>query len=214
MKKVIRILFALLIITILINVYVVIKTNSQIIDMDNIKENDFDCILVLGAGLRDKRPSPMLEERLIMAIKLYELGIAPKILVSGDHEYNKHDEVNVMKNYLIENGISSHDIFMDHAGISTYDSVYRAKEIFKVHKMVIVTQKYHLYRALYIAKSLDFSTVGVIADREHYYGQTKRDIREFAARIKDFFKCIIKPASHYLGEIFPISGDGNQTNDN
>ena len=214
MKKIIKLIIILIIIAILINVYIVINTSSRISNIDDFTENDFDCILVLGAGLRDKKPSPMLEDRLIMAIKLYELGTAPKILVSGDHQYNDHDEVNVMKNYLIENGIPSNDIFMDHAGLSTYDSIYRAKKIFKVHKMIIVTQKYHLYRAIYIAKSLDFSTVGAMADKERYYGQTKRDIREFAARIKDFFKCIIKPTPRYLGEIFPISGDGNQTNDN
>ena len=199
---------------ILINTYIIARNNKKIVAMDSIKKNDFDCILVLGAGIIGEKPKPMLEDRLITAIELYESGIAPKILVSGDHEYDNHDEVNIMKNYLIENGIPSNNIFMDHAGLSTYDSIYRAKEIFKVNKMVVVTQKYHLYRALQISDSLHISAIGVSATKKNYYGQAKRDVREFTARIKDFLKCLIKPEPHYLGETIPINGDGDKTNDN
>ena len=181
--------------------------------MDNIPEEDYDCILVLGAGIRKGGPSPMLEDRLLTAIDLYNNGVAPKILVSGDHEYNDYDEVNVMKNYLKENGIPSEDIFMDHAGLSTYDSVYRAKLIFKVHKVIIVTQKYHLYRALYIAKNIDLKAYGVSSTKRDYVGQSKRDVREFIAQIKDFFKCLINPEPTYLGEVISIKGNGDKTND-
>ncbi len=195
------------------NIYVIIRERKRIIDLKDIKENNYDCILVLGAGIINDRPKPMLEDRLNTAIKLYESNIASKILVSGDHEHNNHDEVNTMKNYLIEKDVPSSDIFMDHAGLSTYDSIYRAKEIFKANKIVIVTQKYHLYRALYIAKELNVSAVGVPADKLRYYGQTKRDIREFVARIKDLFKCLMRPKPQYLGETIPINGNGDQTND-
>ena len=181
--------------------------------MENITDDNYDCIIVLGAGIRNNKPSPMLEDRLSTAIELYNKGVAKKILVSGDHEYSDYDEVNVMKNYLKENNIPSEDIFMDHAGLSTYDSIYRAKKIFKVSKAVVVTQRYHLYRSLYIAKNINLISNGVSATKRTYSGQTKRDIREFAARIKDFFKCISNPDSTYLGEVIPIQGNGDNTND-
>ena len=118
-----------------------------------------------------------------------------------------------MKDYLKDNGIPSEDIFMDHAGLSTYDSIFRAKSIFETKNIIIVTQKYHLYRALYIAKSLNIKAVGVSADKRRYFGQTKRDIREIIARLKDFIKCIIKPNPTYLGNQISIKGNGDITND-
>ena len=214
MKKILKTLLILFIITIAINLYMIITTKNLILNEDNISLDNIDCILVLGAGIRNKYPSPMLEDRLLTSIELYKKGVAPKILVSGDHEYKNYDEVNVMKNYLIENGIPSEDIFMDHAGLSTYDSVYRAKKIFKASRIVIVTQSYHLYRSIYIANMLDIETYGVATNKRKYYGQIKRDIREYVARIKDFFKCLIKPDSTYLGEVIPINGNGDKTNDN
>ena len=133
--------------------------------------------------------------------------------MSGDHGRAEYDEVNTMKNYAIEKGVKSEDIFMDHAGFSTYESIYRAKEIFKAKKVVIVTQKYHLYRALYIAKQLDLEAYGVGADPRQYVGATYREIREILARDKDFIKCIFKPTPTYLGETIPVSGNGDATND-
>ena len=214
MKKIIKIILILCIISISINLYVILQTKNLIIDVNKKLDNNIDCILVLGAGIRNNYPSPMLEDRLLVSIELYNKGYAPKILVSGDHENANYDEVNVMKNYLIEHGIPSEDIFMDHAGLSSYDSIYRTKKIFKANRVVIVTQKYHLYRSLYIAKMLDIDAYGVSSNPRKYYGQLKRDIREYAARIKDFFKCLIKPESTYMGEVIPINGNGDKTNDN
>ena len=133
--------------------------------------------------------------------------------MSGDHGRAEYDEVNIMKNYAIERGVKSEDIFMDHAGFSTYESIYRAKTIFKAKRIVIVTQKYHLYRALYIAKQLDLEVYGVGADPRQYVGATYREIREILARDKDFIKCIFKPEPTYLGETIPVSGNGDVTND-
>ena len=212
MKWIIRIIVFFFLITVIINLYVILSTR-RLIDNKEI-DNDFDCILVLGAGIRNNYPSPMLEDRLLASIKLYQDGVAKKIIVSGDHQYKNYDEVNVMKNYLIEKGIPSEDIFMDHAGLSSYDSMYRAKKIFKANKVVVVTQKYHLYRSLYIAKMMDIDVYGVSANPRKYYGQLKRDIREYAARIKDFFKCLIMPEPTYLGEVIPVNGNGDVTNDN
>lgn len=217
MKRIINYLILLVIIFVIIifiiNLYVILITKSKIKNIDDINYNDIDCILILGAGIRGSNPSPMLEDRLLTGMELYNNDASSKIIVSGDHGQENYDEVNVMKNYLIENNIKSENIFMDHAGFSTYDSIYRAKEIFKAEKVIIVTQKYHLYRALYIAKELDIEAYGVVANKRPYKNQTIRDLRELAARVKDLIKCFFKPESKYLGETIPVSGDGNITND-
>ena len=213
LKNIAIIMLIMIIIASLTNLYIILITKSKIKSIEELKDENIDCIIVLGAGIRNNKPSNMLEDRLLTSIDLYNNKISNKIIASGDHGQKNYDEVNVMKNYLIENGIPSEDIFMDHAGFSTYDSIYRAKETFKAKKVVIVTQKYHLYRALYIAKKLDLESYGVIANRRTYPYQIKRDIREFIARIKDLIKCIFKPKPTYLGEIIPVDGNGNITND-
>ena len=115
MKKILKLIVVFILIIVLINLYIIISVKNKIVV--NIEDNDYDCILVLGAGIRGKNPSPMLEDRLITAIELYNKGVSPKILVSGDHEYNDYDEVNVMKNYLIEKGIPSEDIYTKIIGL-------------------------------------------------------------------------------------------------
>lgn len=177
-----------------INLYVKISTNKQIIKENDYTElSDVDCIIILGAGIWGDKPSPMLEDRLLEGIKLYQNSVSDKIIMSGDHGRKEYDEVNIMKNYAIEKGIPSENIFMDHAGFSTYESIYRAKDIFQAKKIVIVTQKYHLYRALYIANQLGLEAYGVGADPRQYVGATYRELREILARDKDFIKCIFKP---------------------
>lgn len=197
-----------------INFYVVNKTKSKIVTEKQAKElENVDCILVLGAGIWGDKPSPMLEDRLLQGIALYNNQTSSKIIMSGDHGKEEYDEVNVMKDFAIEKGVKSEDIFMDHAGFSTYDSVYRAKEIFKAQKIIIVTQKYHLHRALYVAEKLGIEAYGVASDPREYRGQVVRELREVLARDKDFFKCIIKPEPTYLGDTIPVSGNGDATND-
>lgn len=218
MKKMFKILIVIAIISIIlvlsINFYVVgIAKNKMIKDNDYSFLKDADCILILGAGIWGDKPSPMLQDRLDEGIKLYKEGIASKIIMSGDHGREEYDEVNIMKEYAIEQGVSSEDIFMDHAGFSTYESIYRAKEIFDADNIVIVTQEYHLYRALYIADKLDINAYGVNSDPRKYSGQTFRELREILARNKDFVNCILKPEPTYLGESIPVSGDGDITND-
>ena len=117
-----------------------------------------------------------------------------------------------MKQYALNAGVPSADIFMDHAGFSTYESIYRARDIFEAKKIIIVTQKYHLHRALHIAKAFGLEAYGVSADLRSYGGQTFRDIREILARNKDFVTSIIQPKPTYLGETIPVWGDGNLTN--
>ena len=194
------------------DIIVVSSAKNRIITADEAAElENTDCVLILGAGVRNGSPTPMLRDRLITGISLYESGAVPKIIMSGDHGREDYDEVNVMKSYAVENGVPDSDVFMDHAGFSTYDSIYRAKAVFEADSIIIVTQKYHLYRALYIADKLGVNAVGVAADLDDYSGQLKRDLREIAARDKDFFSCLFKPEPKYLGEKIPVSGDGNIT---
>ena len=206
-------LIILLVIFIMINVFVRKSTKKYIITEDDAKYLNADCILVLGAGIWNDKPSHMLEDRLLEGINLYYNETSNKLLMSGDHGKVEYDEVNIMKNFAIAKGIPSKDIFMDHAGFSTYESMYRAKEIFKAKKIVVVTQKYHLYRALYIANKLGLEAYGVSSDPREYRGQIIRDIREKIACFKDFFKVIIKPKPKYLGDEYLITGDGDTTND-
>ncbi|MBR5272026.1 MAG: YdcF family protein [Clostridia bacterium] len=176
--------------------------------------SDVDCIIVLGCFVSsDGTPCSLLEDRLIRGIELYKNGAAPKIIMSGDHGTVQYDEVNAMKQYAINNGVPSDDVFMDHAGFSTYESVYRAKEVFAADKIIIVTQEYHLTRALYIAEQLGVEAYGVASDYHLYSDQTSREIREILARNKDFAMGIFKPKPTYLGEVIPISGSGDATND-
>ena len=203
-----------IIIALLINRYVKTSTQIQILTEDDYtKLENIDCIIVLGAGIWGDKPSPMLEDRLLEAIDLYNDKVSSKIIMSGDHGRKEYDEVNIMKNFAIEKGVPSEDIFMDHAGFSTYESLYRAKEVFETKKVVIVTQKYHLYRALYIANQLGVEAYGVNSDPRRYVGETYRELREILARNKDFFSCIFKPRPKYLGEAIPVSGSGDLTND-
>mgnify|MGYP003303144241 CR=1 FL=1 len=195
-----------------IDLYVVKSTEKYILTPETAGEG-YDCILVLGCGVWGSTPSHMLEDRLLQGIELYENGASGKMLMSGDHGKSDYDEVNVMKDFAAEKGVATRDIFMDHAGFSTYESMYRAKEIFGAEKVIIVTQDYHLHRAIYDARALGLDAYGVESNPRGYAGQIYRDIREILARNKDFFWCIFKPEPTYLGEEISISGNGNITND-
>ena len=196
-----------------LNIYVVNSTKNEIVKEENVSNIEgVDCILILGAGIWGDKPSPMLEDRLKEGIVLYKQGTTKKIIMSGDHSREDYDEVKIMKEYAESEGVPSEDIFMDHAGFSSYDSVYRAKEIFGVQKMIIVTQRYHLYRSLYIAKKLGIEAYGIESNLRTYPGQVFREIREILARDKDYFKCIMKPEASIMGEKISLDGSGDITN--
>ncbi|MBE6924150.1 MAG: SanA protein [Ruminococcaceae bacterium] len=198
-----------------INAYVVYSTDQHILSVEEAaKLEDVDCILILGCGIRDDgTPSVMLRDRLRRGVELYQLGAAPKLLMTGDHGRVNYDEVYTMKAFAVDKGIPSEDVFMDHAGFSTYESMYRAKEIFQADKIIIVTQTYHLFRSIYIARSLGIEAYGVDADLVGYGNGNGREMREVLARVKDTFTCIFKPEPTYLGEQIPIWGDGSLTHD-
>lgn len=216
-KIILTVLVLLVVVTvipIIINWHVIISTKNRILLKEDAYKIDADCILVLGAGVKaDKTPSAMLNDRLVTSIDLYTNGAGDKLLMSGDHGRIDYDEVNVMKTFATDREVPSIDVFMDHAGFSTYESMYRAKYIFGVKKVIIVTQEYHMYRALYIARSLGLDAYGVTSSTREYGGQSYRDKREILARIKDFFTAVYKPKPTYMGGIIPISGNGDVTND-
>lgn len=196
-----------------ISIYLCASVKDQIITLDEAAKLDADAILVLGARVWDNgSPSGVLEDRLDTGISAYQAGVSDRLLMSGDHGQDDYDEVNAMKDYALEQGIPSENIFMDHAGFSTYESVYRARDIFQVKTVLIVTQEYHLYRALYIARALGLDAYGVAADRSVYSGIVGFEAREILARVKDFFYTLIQPLPTYLGDVIPITGDGNATN--
>jgi vancomycin permeability regulator SanA len=188
------------------------SVKDRIISVESaIDMTDIDCILVLGAGLRkDGTPSDMLRDRLDRGIEVYT-NQNTKLLFSGDHSREDYNEVGAMKTYTLGKNINSEDIFLDHAGFSTYESIYRALEIFEVEKIIIITQEYHMYRALYIAKQIGIEAYGVTADQNTYSGQLYRDTREVLARFKDFFFVLLERTPPFLGEKIPLSGDGNIT---
>lgn len=175
-----------------------------------------DAILVLGAYVFPSGTvSTMLNDRLTVGYELYELGKAPKLLVSGDHGQKDYDEVNSMKTFLKDKGVPGQNVFMDHAGFSTYESMYRARDIFKIQKVIIVTQEYHLKRAVFVARALGLDAYGVASDKRDY-GQAMLvyKLREIAARNKDFLWAkIVKPEPTFLGDAIPVFGDGKATDD-
>lgn len=198
-----------------INLYIFFKEKKNILSLEKASDFKADCIIVLGAGVRpDGNPTWMLEDRIKIGEQLYKSQCAPKIIMSGDHGQENYDEVNSMKKYAIGDGVPSEDIFMDHAGFETYDSLYRAKEVFGAKKIIIVTQEYHLYRALYIADKLGLEARGVSSDLRFY---SKKMVywkfREYLARVKSFGKCITKPEPKYLGDPIDLSVSGDITND-
>lgn len=198
-----------------VNAYVVYSTDQYVLSPEEAAAlEDVDCILILGCGIRDDgTPSAMLRDRLRRGVELYQLGAAPKLLMTGDHGRENYDEVYTMKAFALDKGVPSEDVFMDHAGFSTYESMYRAKEIFQADKIIIVTQTYHLFRSIHIARSLGMEAYGVDADLVWYSGGDGREMREVLARVKDAVTCIFRPEPTYLGEQIPIWGDGSQTHD-
>ena len=194
-KKLIIIILTLILLTVLLPNFYVRLIGSARIKKDLSSVKDADYILVLGAGLKSGKPSDMLRDRLNAAIELYNSGVCKKLLMSGDHTDKYYDEVSAMKTYAVENGVKESDIYMDHAGISTYDSMYRAKNLFSAKKIIVVTQRYHIYRALYIAENLGIEAYGSVPAPRLYKGAVYREIREILARDKDLLKCIFKPKS-------------------
>lgn len=195
------------------NAAAVLTTRDDIVDQQTAAAFDADAIVVLGASVRpDGTPSGILQDRLDDGIALYFAGVAPKIIMSGDNGTASYNEVKAMKQYAIAQGVPSQDIFCDHAGFSTYESMYRAKYVFGCERIVVATQTYHLYRALWSVKSLGMQAEGVPSDYHEYQKQLQYDIREIPARTKDFFKALFRVPSTYVGEAISLDQSGDVTN--
>lgn len=203
---------------IVVSVIGTVQKNGEknITTIDSLEE-DVDAIIVLGAGVKDDgSPSDILEDRLKTAIEVYNSGVCSKFILSGDHGRESYNEVKAMKEYIMNNcEVEEMDIFMDHAGFSTYDSIYRAKEIFEVDNAIIITNEYHLPRALYIANKMDIKAQGISSDIRNYLFIASYTSREKLAQFKDFiFVNILKPEPEFLGDSIPVStSDGRVTND-
>lgn len=197
-----------------INVYLKVSTRRRIFKSIHTVQNA-RVALLLGAKVFDNNEvSQEVYDRIMKTAELYNSGKIDKVIISGDHGTKEYDEVNTIRSWMLKFPISEDDIFMDHAGFSTYESIYRAKEIFGVKSMIIVTQKFHLPRAVFIAGKMGISCQGFIADRKNYKLETSDTIREFLARAKDFiYALILKPKPAYLGEKISLNGSGLITRD-
>jgi SanA protein len=170
--------------------------------------------IVPGAGVRpDGSLSHILEDRLIVASELYEGGKVKKILVSGDHGTKSYDEPAAMAAELEHRGVARRDVFLDHAGFDTYATLYRARHVFGVRSALIVTQEFHLTRAVYLARAFGMDAVGVRADRRPYERGQYYSVRERAARIKAVVAVGLALRPCFLGAPIPIEGDGALTRD-
>lgn len=214
LRWVIRLMIILIVSPLAINLGILASTAGRMNrNIDRIEPADG--VLILGAAVYSKdRVSQVVYDRIVRGAELYNKGKARKILVSGDHGQKEYDEVNTIRKWLMKFGIPKEDIFLDHAGFSTYESLYRARHIFQVKSLIIVTQEFHLPRALYIASGFGIQAQGYIADRVQYKARKYNTIREFLARIKDFFYItFLKPKPEFLGSAIPLSGDGTVTHD-
>ncbi|MCT4584439.1 MAG: YdcF family protein [Peptostreptococcaceae bacterium] len=208
--------FSILILFIINNI-VVNESKKKIYSLnqiDDVKQSNVG--LVLGARVyTNGMVSPILADRLDIAIKLYNEKKINKLLFSGDHSKKNYDEVNAMMNYSLKKGVDKKDIYLDHAGFDTYSSLYRAKHIFNVKNLIVITQDYHLKRAVYIGNKIGINTYGVNSDKHSYPKIKYYKRREFLARIKDFILVnLIKPKPQYLGNIIDINkSDSSVTHD-
>jgi SanA protein len=213
-KKIIFGFIVLIIIIIaLINIYVNSKSKRYIYTRIEEVPACYTAI-VLGALVSNTGyPSKFLKDRMDVAIELYTGKKIKRFLLSGDHGRKNYDEVNSMKNYLLEKGINTEDIFLDHAGFDTYSTIVRAKEVFGVEKAIIVTQEFHLSRAVYIARSKGIEAYGIKADRQDYYSLVRLKIRETIAKVKAFSEVMINKKPRFLGNKIPITGDSKLSYD-
>jgi len=202
--------------TLVINVYVVKTAAPLIVTAEEAAARGAaDCILVLGASVTEYGPSPILADRLDKGLELFSLGASDIMLLSGDNGIVDYNEVQAMKDYVLRHGgavgLDANNIYLDYAGFSTYDSAVRSKEVFGAKKVVVVTQRYHLYRAVFNAKKAGLDAVGVAA-KDKKQGQFFRDLREVPARVKDFFLTLAGADPRFLGDPVPLVYPSTQAN--
>ena len=198
----------------LVNTFMIGYASRFILTAGQAAALDADCVLVLGARVyEDGSLSAVLEDRMAVGVQLYQAGAGKKLLLSGDHGQRRYDEVGSMKAYAQNAGVPDDDIFLDHAGFSTYESAVRAAKVFGVKRCVVVTQSFHLTRAVTLLRAQGIEAYGVPSDLRPYKNHYYNEIRELGARVKDLFYMIFRPAPAYLGEPIDIGGSGAVTFD-
>lgn len=174
----------------IINAAMVDATDEMVLEISELEGEGVDCVLILGAGLKaDGTPNHMLEDRLKVGIEAAKKLGVKYILMSGDDSGEYYNEPAAMKKYAMEQGVPEDMILLDGKGFSTFESITRAGDVYGFDNVVVITQEYHLYRALHIADRCDIEAVGVSADLRPYRKQIVYDVRELLARVKDFFQC-------------------------
>ncbi|MER5737453.1 ElyC/SanA/YdcF family protein [Streptomyces sp. NPDC002262] len=158
-----------------------------------------DVAVVFGAGLWNGRPTPYLAHRLDTAAELYRTGKVKVLLVTGDNSRTEYDEPGAMRAYLAARGVPDSRVVSDHAGFDTWDSCVRAREVFGVDRAVLVTQDFHVKRAVALCERAGVASYGVGVAEPHdatwYYGTT----RELAAAGKAALDAAVRPDPHFLG---------------
>ncbi len=212
LAAVLAIAFAVVLVFAGTNAAAILTTQDDIVDQQAAASFDADAIIVLGASVHpDGTPSGILQDRLDDGIALYFAGAAPKIIMSGDNGTESYNECWAMKQYAISQGVPSEDVFCDHAGFSTYETMYRARHVFGAERIVVATQTYHLYRALYDAQGVGMEAIGVPSDYGEYVNQSWYDIREVFARTKDFFQVLFSVPSTFVGDPISLDQSGDVT---
>jgi SanA protein len=204
---------------VLLPIAVVVLANAIVLvggngDQKNLRDVPHaQAALVLGAQVKaDGQPSLMLADRISSAEALYRAHKVDKLLLSGDHGQWRYDEVGTMRKAMLKDGIPPEDLFTDHAGFDTWDSAQRARKVFGVHSVIVVTQDFHMARALYAARHAGLDATGYSADRRTYGHVIARlKMREALARVKVVADVITGADPHFLGPRIPIGGDGRRS---
>ena len=189
-----------------LHIYIVRTTNSRI--YEKIADvPSFHTVIILGASVHsDGKLSPILQDRVDTGLRLYNSGKAKRFLLSGDNRSSDYDEVNAMRNYLIVRNVPEEHIFVDPAGIDTYDSMYRSRAVFKVYDAIVVTQEFHLPRTLFIAQNLGFNYYGYPAISNQYQTESSLIRREKLANFKALFEIISNQIPAGLDSADRVSG--------
>ena len=194
------------------NAATLLTTRDDVHVISDLEDYGADAVVVLGASvLPDGTPSDILKDRLETAVALYQAGAARAIIVSGDNRTSHYNESEAMKRYCVELGVPSDDVYEDHAGYSTYESMYRVKQVFGCKRVIVTTQAYHLYRALFAVQGLGVEACGVASYQGVYDNQDLYSLREAAARTKDFFQTIFRVPVEAAGDAVDLARSGDLT---
>lgn len=211
-KKLFLVSIIALIAVVCINIYVKNKTNNLIFrNINEVQKTNVG--IIFGAGINGDQPSKYLKDRLDAGILLYKSNKINKILLSGDNGSDEHDELTVMKKYCCQNGVDTTKIYIDYAGFDTYSTMFRAKKIFKINAAVLISQKYHLNRAIFIGNKMGIKSTGFSANVGRYNNYNYVIFREYFSVVKAYFDVLRNRKPHFMGNEVNINGISNYSKD-